>query len=144
MLLAQHTLVQNEAIMALTVLTRICQTECEELLIEVNFGRNLCNFFTARTHITDIYIILNAFTLLDSVLLSGAVLKIILEKYQTLTQTHNRILNQSFTRAISERLKKHLKDCELAAPLEMLKECDNAEVRTRAIVLQEELLRMND
>jgi len=56
------------------------------------------------------------------------------------------MLNQSFTcfTSISERLKKHLRDCELSAPLEMLKECDNAEMRTRAIALQEQLLRMND
>lgn len=71
MLLAQHALMQNEAIMGLTVLTRICQTESEELLIEAGFGRSMREFFEARANSLDVHIVLNALTLLDSVVRSG-------------------------------------------------------------------------
>jgi len=74
MLLAQHALMQNEAILGLTILTRICPAESEELLIKAGFGRNMCEFF-ARADDLDVHIVLNALSLLDSVLQSG-ILKI--------------------------------------------------------------------
>lgn len=69
MLLAQHALMQNEAILSLTILTRICPAESEELLIKAGFGRNMCEFF-AREDL-EVHIVLNALSLLDSVLQSG-------------------------------------------------------------------------
>lgn len=71
MLLAKHALMQNEAIMGLTVLTRICPTESEELLIKANFGRSMREFFEARANNLDVHIVLNALTLLDSVVRLG-------------------------------------------------------------------------
>lgn len=68
MLLAQHALMQNEAILGLTILTRICPAESEELLIKADFGRNMCEFF-AREDL-DVHIVLNALSLLNSVLQS--------------------------------------------------------------------------
>ncbi|XP_071645531.1 GTPase-GDP dissociation stimulator vimar [Temnothorax longispinosus] len=68
MLLAQHALMQNEAILGLTILTRICPAESEELLIKAGFGRNMCEFF-ARENL-EVHIVLNALSLLDSVLQS--------------------------------------------------------------------------
>lgn len=69
MLLAQHALMQNEAILSLTILTRICPAESEELLIKAGFGRNMCEFFARKD--LEVHIILNALSLLDSVLQSG-------------------------------------------------------------------------
>ncbi|KAL0102265.1 hypothetical protein PUN28_018656 [Cardiocondyla obscurior] len=69
MLLAQHVLMQNEAILCLTILTKICPAESEELLIQAGFGRNMCEFFARKD--LDVHIVLNALTLLDSVLQSG-------------------------------------------------------------------------
>lgn len=71
MLLAQHSLMQNEAILGLTMLTRICPTESEELLIAADFGRNMREFFEARPDNLDIHIVLNALSLLNSVVQSG-------------------------------------------------------------------------
>lgn len=71
MLLAQHTLMQNEAILSLTILTRICLTESEELLIEADFGNNMCEFVKVHAEDLDIHIVLNALSLLDSVVQSG-------------------------------------------------------------------------
>lgn len=70
MLLAQHTLMQNEAILSLTILTRICLTESEELLIEADFGNNMCEFVKVHAEDLDIHIVLNALSLLDSVVQS--------------------------------------------------------------------------
>ncbi|EFN75447.1 Rap1 GTPase-GDP dissociation stimulator 1-B [Harpegnathos saltator] len=70
MLLAQHSLMQNEAILGLTILTRICPAESEELLIAADFGRNMREFFETRTDNLDIHIILNALSLLNSVVQS--------------------------------------------------------------------------
>ncbi|RLU17626.1 hypothetical protein DMN91_009862 [Ooceraea biroi] len=75
MLLAQHALMQNEAIMGLTVLTMICPTESEELLIEADFGRSMREFFEARADNLDAHIVLNALTLLDSVVRSDRLKK---------------------------------------------------------------------
>ncbi|XP_050456937.1 GTPase-GDP dissociation stimulator vimar isoform X1 [Cataglyphis hispanica] len=69
MLLAQHTLMQNEAILGLTILTKICPTESEELLIEANLGSNMREFFKARDDL-DMHIVLNALSLLDSIVQS--------------------------------------------------------------------------
>lgn len=71
MLLAQHALMQNEAILSLTILTRICPTESEELLIETDFGRIMCEFFETRADNLEIHIVLNALSLLNSVVQSG-------------------------------------------------------------------------
>lgn len=73
MLLAQHALMQNEAILGLTILTRICPTESEELLIEADFGSNMREFFKARADDLDIHIVLNALSLLDSVVQSDRI-----------------------------------------------------------------------
>ncbi|XP_011648061.1 LOW QUALITY PROTEIN: rap1 GTPase-GDP dissociation stimulator 1-B [Pogonomyrmex barbatus] len=70
MLLAQHAVMQNEAILALTILMSICPIESEELLIKAGFGRSMCEFFEARANDLDIHIVLNALSLLDSVLQS--------------------------------------------------------------------------
>lgn len=67
MLLAQHTLMQNEAIMGLNLLTVICPTESEELLIKADFGRNMCELF-ARSRELDVHIMLNALSLLNRAL----------------------------------------------------------------------------
>ncbi|XP_011694899.1 PREDICTED: rap1 GTPase-GDP dissociation stimulator 1 [Wasmannia auropunctata] len=69
MLLAQHALMQNEAILGLTILTRICPAESEEPLIKAGFGRSMCEFF-ARAGDLGVHIVLNALSLLDSVLQS--------------------------------------------------------------------------
>ncbi|XP_011883269.1 PREDICTED: rap1 GTPase-GDP dissociation stimulator 1 [Vollenhovia emeryi] len=68
MLLAQHALMQNEAILGLTILTRICPAESEELLIKAGFGCNMCEFFKREG--LEVHIALNALSLLDSVLQS--------------------------------------------------------------------------
>jgi len=70
MLLAQHTLMQNEAIMGLNLLTVICPTESEELLIKADFGRNMCELF-ARSRELDVHIMLNALSLLNRALELG-------------------------------------------------------------------------
>lgn len=70
MLVSQYALMQNEAIMSLTILTKICPVESEELLIKAGFGRNMCEFFS-HAHSLDVHIILNALSLLDSLLQSG-------------------------------------------------------------------------
>ncbi|KMQ91075.1 rap1 gtpase-gdp dissociation stimulator 1-b [Lasius niger] len=75
MLLAQHALMQNEAILGLTILTRICSTESEELLIEANFGSNMREFFQTRAGNLEIHIVLNALSLLDSVVQSDRLKK---------------------------------------------------------------------
>lgn len=61
---------QNEAILGLTILTRICPTESEELLIEANLGSNMREFFKTRDDL-DMHIVLNALSLLDSIVQSG-------------------------------------------------------------------------
>lgn len=71
MLLAQHSLMQNEAILGLTILTKICPAESEELLIAAGFGRNMCEFFETRADDLDIHIVLNALSLLNSVVQTG-------------------------------------------------------------------------
>lgn len=80
MLLAQHALMQNEAIMALTILIRICPAESETLLIEADFGRNIRKFFETyvinSTISLDVHIILNALSLLDSVVMLPGILKL--------------------------------------------------------------------
>lgn len=83
MLLAQHALMQNEAILSLTILTRICPAESEDLLIKAGFGRNMCEFF-ARENL-EVYIVLNALSLLDSVLQLG-ILKICPERKNVITR----------------------------------------------------------
>lgn len=71
MLLAQHSLMQNEAILSLTILTRICPAESEELLIAAGFGHSMREFFETRANKLDIHIVLNALSLLNSVVQSG-------------------------------------------------------------------------
>ncbi|XP_032680958.1 rap1 GTPase-GDP dissociation stimulator 1-B [Odontomachus brunneus] len=75
MLLAQHSLMQNEAILGLTILTKICPAESEELLIAAGFGRNMCEFFETRADNLDIHIVLNALSLLNSVVQSDQLKK---------------------------------------------------------------------
>ena len=74
MLLAQHSLMQNEAILSLTILTRICPAESEELLIEADFGRNMREFCEKCANNLDIHIVLNALSLLDGVVQSGTLI----------------------------------------------------------------------
>lgn len=71
---------QNEAILSLTILTRICLTESEELLIEADFGSNMCEFVKIRAKDLDIHIVLNALSLLDSVVQSGITAKSVILK----------------------------------------------------------------
>ncbi|KYM97891.1 Rap1 GTPase-GDP dissociation stimulator 1-B [Cyphomyrmex costatus] len=67
MLLAQHTLMQNEAILSLNFLTIFCPMESEELLIKADFGCKMRELF-ARARDLDIHIMLNALSLLNRVL----------------------------------------------------------------------------
>lgn len=69
---------QNEAILSLTILTKICPAESEELLIEADFGRNMREFFEACSNNLDIHIILNALSLLNSVVQSGILVRLYL------------------------------------------------------------------
>ncbi|XP_014476642.1 PREDICTED: rap1 GTPase-GDP dissociation stimulator 1 isoform X2 [Dinoponera quadriceps] len=75
MLLAQHSLMQNEAILGLTILTGICLAESEKLLIAADFGHKMQVFFEARANSLDIHIVLNALMLLNSVVHSDQLKK---------------------------------------------------------------------
>lgn len=110
MLLAQHALMQNEAIMGLTILTKICSAESEELLIKADFGRNMCEFF-ARANDLDVPIILNALSLLESSILQSGISKIYRPRNEKRLSLNSRLTAETFT--VLDRLKEHFKSCGL-------------------------------
>ncbi|XP_012539505.1 rap1 GTPase-GDP dissociation stimulator 1 [Monomorium pharaonis] len=71
MLLAEHLLMQNEAVLSLISLTTVCMAESEEVLIKSDFGRYICKLL-ARINDADgcISVILNTLTLMELVMRS--------------------------------------------------------------------------
>lgn len=110
MLLAQHALMQNEAILGLMMLTKICMAESEEVLIKADFGRNICELFT-RVSELDVPIILNALTLLELNVLRSGISKIHQSRKEKVSLLNTR-LAENFT--VLDRLKEHFKSCGLA------------------------------
>nr|XP_031841085.1 rap1 GTPase-GDP dissociation stimulator 1-B isoform X1 [Nomia melanderi] len=66
MLMSQHILMQNEALISLMILTTSCLADCEKLLLETDIGEKLCRFFEVTNNL-EIPILHNAISLLDNI-----------------------------------------------------------------------------
>lgn len=70
MLMAQHILMRNEALISLMILTTSCLSECEKLLLEADIGEKLCKFFDTVNSL-EVPILQNIVSLLDNITNSG-------------------------------------------------------------------------
>lgn len=73
MILAEHSLMQNEAILSLTYLATICPIQFKNALIENNIGHVICRFFEKNTSNIELPIIYNMLTFIDSIIKSGMI-----------------------------------------------------------------------
>lgn len=71
MLIAQHALMQNEALLSLTILTTICLTESQTPIIEAGIGPTICDFIDKYGSQVEAPMIYNAVGLTDSLIKSG-------------------------------------------------------------------------
>ncbi|XP_076160707.1 visceral mesodermal armadillo-repeats [Ptiloglossa arizonensis] len=71
MLMAQHILMRNEALISLMILTTSCLSECEKLLLEADIGEKLCKFFDTVNSL-EVPILQNIVSLLDNITNSDA------------------------------------------------------------------------
>lgn len=71
MLTAQHALMQNEALLSLTILTTISLTECQTAVIEADIGQTICDFLEKYGPQCEPPMIYNAVALTDSLVKSG-------------------------------------------------------------------------
>ncbi|XP_076652847.1 visceral mesodermal armadillo-repeats isoform X2 [Halictus rubicundus] len=69
MLASQHVQMQNEALVCLMVLTRICLSRCEKLLLEANIAEKLSRFFEVKSSLNKL-ITHNAVSLLNNLVTS--------------------------------------------------------------------------
>nr|XP_034184721.1 rap1 GTPase-GDP dissociation stimulator 1-B isoform X1 [Osmia lignaria] len=74
MLTAQHVLMQNEALISLTITTTISLEECEKSLLEADVGEKLCKFFNPQ-HNLEIPILHNVLSLLVNIVNSDQLRK---------------------------------------------------------------------
>ncbi|KAI4478167.1 PREDICTED: rap1 GTPase-GDP dissociation stimulator 1-B [Polistes canadensis] len=73
MILAEHALMQNEAILSLTYLATICPIELKDALIENNIGNVICTFFKESASKLELPIICNMFSFIDSIIKSDII-----------------------------------------------------------------------
>ncbi|XP_020299505.1 rap1 GTPase-GDP dissociation stimulator 1-B [Pseudomyrmex gracilis] len=67
MLLAQHPLMQNEALVSLKIITKVCLAESEVALINNDFGSKMRSFLEKSAKSLDAHIVLNALSVLQCV-----------------------------------------------------------------------------
>ncbi|KAK2582787.1 hypothetical protein KPH14_005051 [Odynerus spinipes] len=70
MILAEHTLMQNEAILSLTFVATICLLELESILIENNIGHTIYRFFKEHICNLELPIIYNMLSFINSIIKS--------------------------------------------------------------------------
>lgn len=75
MLLAQHPLMQNEALVSLKIITKVCLAESEAALIDNDFGNKMRSFLDKPTKNLDAHIVLNALSILQCVASRSGILK---------------------------------------------------------------------
>ncbi|XP_015176585.1 PREDICTED: rap1 GTPase-GDP dissociation stimulator 1-B isoform X2 [Polistes dominula] len=73
MILAEHALMQNEAILSLTYLATICPIELEDVLIKNNIGDVICKFLKESASNLELPIICNMFSFIDSIIKSDII-----------------------------------------------------------------------
>lgn len=73
MLTAQHALMQNEAVISLTILATVSLLESEQLIIEAEIGQTMCKFLEQDGSNVELAMIYNALSLTESLIKSDAV-----------------------------------------------------------------------
>lgn len=73
MILAEHALMQNEAILSLTYLATMCLMQFKNALIENNIGHVICRFLEENASTLELPIIYNMFSFIDSIIKSGMI-----------------------------------------------------------------------
>ncbi|KAF7408298.1 hypothetical protein HZH66_002835 [Vespula vulgaris] len=73
MILAEHALMQNEAILSLTYLATMCLMQFKSALIENNIGHVICRFLEENASTLELPIIYNMFSFIDSIIKSDII-----------------------------------------------------------------------